>query len=420
MEASATDTTDEALVLGRYRLESRIASGGAGTVFAASDALSDDRVVVKYLDAADDTLAAFVRESRLALRLRHPGIVSCLNVGFDASSGLWLIVYERALGGSLRRILVQRPVMPISEVARLVAEVASALAYAHDQNVIHRDIKPENILAAETGDAAWMLTDFGAGRFLEDGTSSSSLVGSLAYMAPEALGRNAGAASDQYALGVVALEALLGKLPGRYEVLAFRAQHRDDHGPSGVIARMLAPSATDRFPHLAMAVRLMRRAEPKPFDAAALGDIGFLLDDDVVYRYVDGTPETLSRISGARRFERIDGEHVLLACPRRLTRLDSKHLHTLIAVQEPMRPWLATSVPTSLWATREQRLVLIDADGSEVADCVIPTTLHELMTPTAVRVGCSTPAGTVLLGVRGATKALHVRRDGLRLVPEVV
>jgi serine/threonine protein kinase len=147
------------LVLDRYRVGSRLAAGAAGTVVGAVDTEDERAVVVKFFDGSDDNFAAWVQEVRLAMRLRHPNIPACVNAGYDPAWGLSVLVFERALGGSLRRALVSGRSFTVDDHRRVLADVAAALVHAHAQGVIHRDVKPENILA-QTAEGAppWQLT----------------------------------------------------------------------------------------------------------------------------------------------------------------------------------------------------------------------------------------------------------------------
>ena len=106
--SAAAAGADEPLVLGRYQLGERIAAGAAGSVIAARDVRSDRQVVVKFFDASDDSYGPWADEMRLAMRLRHPNIVPCLNTGYDPTHRMWALVFERQQGGSLRRGLLER------------------------------------------------------------------------------------------------------------------------------------------------------------------------------------------------------------------------------------------------------------------------------------------------------------------------
>ncbi len=248
------------LVLDRYRMGVRIGAGASGSVFAAEDEQKHTKVVIKLFDGVMDGFSAWNDEMRLILRMSHPNIVPCLDVGFDQSLGMWTLVLERQEGGSLRRWMstpAQRQRLPVLSILR---DIASALAFVHEKGVIHRDVKPDNVLAQDrTLPTRWMLCDFGAGRFLPGGQNAVSLAGSLLYMAPEVLSGTASARSDQYSLGVMGIELLTGQTPTAEVVDQFRQAHAGEATLDGLVARLVQPEPEQRYP--ALSVFLARLAE---------------------------------------------------------------------------------------------------------------------------------------------------------------
>ncbi|MFL5807222.1 MAG: protein kinase domain-containing protein [Roseiflexaceae bacterium] len=202
----------------RYVPEERLAEGGQGEVYRGRDQLTGQIVAIKWLksELADrhvDLIARFVREGAVLRRLNHPNIVGILDT-FE-HSGRYAIVMEYVPGGSLRVLLEQVRVLPLSQVLALGLELADALSRAHHLGITHRDLKPENVLLA--GDGTPRLTDFGLARLEWDGarlTQSGTLFGSPAYMSPEAVrGEELDARSDIWSLGVVLYELLAGRRP---------------------------------------------------------------------------------------------------------------------------------------------------------------------------------------------------------------
>ena len=246
------------LVLGRYQLGARIGAGAAGSVFRAVDTRTSQDVVVKFFDGEEDGFPTWASEMRLVLRFKHGNIVSCLDTGFDESHRLWVLVFELAKGGSLRRALAAKRRFTTPQMARLLIDVGSALAYAHAQGVVHRDVKPENILAkTEDEHTSWLLTDFGAGRFLGRGEVARSLAGSVEYMAPEVLHRAATAASDQFSLGVLGVELMLGRLPDPEErEVLFESLHVRS-GLPGIFGRLVRSDPEQRFVDMAQVVAVL-------------------------------------------------------------------------------------------------------------------------------------------------------------------
>lgn len=208
-----------AAVAGLYRIESEIGRGGMSVVYRARDERLDRPVAVKVLppelthDPAIRT--RFTREAQMSAQLSHAHIVPIYDVG--ERDGLAYFVMAIVGGGNLANLLTREPRQSVDETRRLLAEIADALAYAHQRGVIHRDIKPDNILLDENNGRA-IVTDFGIARAIEASnrlTVTGIAVGTPAYMSPEqALGdKEVDGRSDLYSLGVLAYQMLTGRLP---------------------------------------------------------------------------------------------------------------------------------------------------------------------------------------------------------------
>jgi serine/threonine-protein kinase len=201
-------------------LEAELGGGGMSRVFVAHEASLGRKVVVKVLPpemAQAVSIDRFRREIQLAAQLQHPHIVPLLSAG--ETNGLPFFTMPYVRGESLRARLAKAGELPLSETIRILREVASALAYAHEAGIVHRDIKPENILIS--GGSA-VVTDFGVAKALTaSGGTSGSLtslgvaLGTPAYMAPEqaTADPNVDHRADIYSLGVVAYEMLTGVTP---------------------------------------------------------------------------------------------------------------------------------------------------------------------------------------------------------------
>ena len=207
------------LLAGRYRLESRIASGGFGAVWRGTDTILARSVAIKLLRAefAEDTatLRRFRDEARHTGSLAHQNIVRVYDYDAPGSVHPAFLVMEFVDGPSLAEVLADGPMEP-RKVMDLVAQAAAGLHAAHGSGLVHCDVKPGNILF--TPDGTVKLTDFGISRAVGSApvTASGALVGTPAYLAPERVARNRStAAGDLYALGVVAYECLAGELPFR-------------------------------------------------------------------------------------------------------------------------------------------------------------------------------------------------------------
>ncbi|HWU12188.1 MAG TPA: serine/threonine-protein kinase [Streptomyces sp.] len=213
--AQATASRCSAEVLnGRYRLDEFLGSGGAADVHRGFDLRLRRPVAVKVFrpDAGIDIdiEESLHSEAVILARLHHPGLVTAYDAG--QHDGRAFLVMQLIEGSTLKNRITQGPLSP-EATAALGAGLAHALAHAHEAGVVHRDVKPSNILL----DAAHHphLADFGISRLLDatTHTATGTLIGTAAYLSPEqVLGRPVGRPSDIYALGLVLLECLTGRL----------------------------------------------------------------------------------------------------------------------------------------------------------------------------------------------------------------
>jgi DNA-binding beta-propeller fold protein YncE/predicted Ser/Thr protein kinase len=234
--------------LAGYRIDALIARGGMGVVYRATHLALDRPVALKVIarDLAEKEgfRDRFLRESRLAARLDHPGVVPVFDAREEDGE---LIVAMRLVNGSDLRQLIDRegPLEPARAVA-LLGQVAEALDAAHAAGIVHRDVKPHNILVE--GDRAY-LTDFGLAKAVEESGvhSGASVVGTVEYMSPEQWrGASVGTAADVYSLGCVLYEALTGVVP--YARKAGDAEPELPKGLDAVIERAVAPDPAERYP----------------------------------------------------------------------------------------------------------------------------------------------------------------------------
>jgi eukaryotic-like serine/threonine-protein kinase len=195
---------------GRYRIDAFLAEGGFGRVYRGYDPELDRPVAVKVAKATAETSPDLLQEARRVAKLRHPGIVPIHDVGRD--EGVWFFVSDLIDGKNLADL--NRKPTP-AEAANIVAQVADALHYAHQQGFVHRDIKPSNILLDAQGRP--QVTDFGIAVTTEEiADRRIPRSGTLPYMAPEQVTGEVqliGPRTDVYALGVVLYELLTGRVP---------------------------------------------------------------------------------------------------------------------------------------------------------------------------------------------------------------
>ncbi|MBK1785941.1 protein kinase domain-containing protein [Prauserella cavernicola] len=204
------------LVAERYRLLAPIGRGGMGVVWRARDERLDRPVAVKVLlvdsGADEQAMRRAMREGRVAAKLRHPHAIMVHDV--VEHDGKPCLVMEFLPAKSLAAVLAERGPLPADEIARLGAQVASALAAAHAEGIVHRDVKPANVLLADDGTAK--IADFGISRAVGEATVTGAglIAGTPAYLAPEvAAGGEASFASDVFSLGATLYAALEGRPP---------------------------------------------------------------------------------------------------------------------------------------------------------------------------------------------------------------
>lgn len=205
-----------------YRIERELGRGGMGTVFLATDTSLDRPVAVKVmhpdLSVHGGITQRFLAEARMIAKLRHPNIVAVHTAG--EATGIFYYVMDHVPGESLRDRLNRAGKLPPGEAARIIGDIAEALAAAGHAGLVHRDIKPENILLDEATGRA-LLADFGIARVAAVDTSvqltgQGIAVGTPTYMSPEqAAGETVDNRSDLYGLGIVGYEMLAGHPPFR-------------------------------------------------------------------------------------------------------------------------------------------------------------------------------------------------------------
>ena len=214
--AAGEDLLEGALLDGRYRVATKIATGGTSTVYRGLDTRLDRPVALKVMDsryAGDQQfLTRFQLEARTVARLKDPGLVAVYDQGLDARHPF--LVMELVEGGTLRELLAERGPMPPHAVAAVLRPVLGGLAAAHRAGLVHRDVKPENVLISDEGEVK--IVDFGLVRAVAEAgiTSTSVILGTAAYLSPEQVrDGNASPRSDVYAAGIVAYELLTGQTP---------------------------------------------------------------------------------------------------------------------------------------------------------------------------------------------------------------
>lgn len=209
------------LIDDRFLIEKRIGSGGAGTVFLATDTKDDTKVAIKVLGRRgtydEASLRRFNQETRVTRYLRNEHIVRVFEYGIAEDHPFF--VMEHLSGGTLQDLLKEGPISE-EDVLKILLQVCEAVAYAHSQGVIHRDLKPHNIMFVDSSREKLKLLDFGVSKTTtwdidhEVLTTDGTLFGTPLYFAPERIdGKDADARSDIYSLGCVVYECLAGVPP---------------------------------------------------------------------------------------------------------------------------------------------------------------------------------------------------------------
>jgi predicted Ser/Thr protein kinase len=261
------------LIAGRYRIESELARGGIGVVYRARDERMGDRVIVIKVLLAKSTDSAWLQkkfedERKALVRLNHPNIVAALDCGV-LPNGQSFLVMEFVTGRSLRAWM-NDGLLPIDQVAEIVAQMGRALTAAHERGIHHRDLKPENVMLQELGEDQLMvkIIDFGIATVKETDDASThmtQIAGTPLFMAPEQLAGKPTAASDTYALAAITYEMLTGQAPFKpdsiYELIPLQREgvkHRPNElrtsrppvpaAAEDAVLKSLSFSAADRHP----------------------------------------------------------------------------------------------------------------------------------------------------------------------------
>lgn len=242
----------------RYEIIEIIARGGMATVYLAKDLRLAREVAVKIIHPhlSEDPVFRdkFFREARMLAKVNHANLVNIFDQGDDNGSAF--IVLELVQGITLRDAIKDLGALHTTQVLQVSKAMLSALAQAHSSGVVHRDLKPENVLLSDDGRIK--VTDFGLARELSSNTDTGSLVGTVAYLAPEVIRRGkAETPSDIYSFGIMLFEMLTGRQPFRGDdAIQIAFMHTSERVAS---AKTLNPKADNSLDQL-----MLWCTEPNP------------------------------------------------------------------------------------------------------------------------------------------------------------
>lgn len=243
---------------GKYVIHGELGRGGMARVFRATDRALQRQVALKILApqlASDpDSSQRFAREAITAANLRHPNIITIFDVG--EVDDLPYIAMEYIAGRTLQAVIDEHGAMGLGYAVALLAPIAEALDYAHQQHAVHRDIKPHNIML--NADGRIVLTDFGIAQAPSAGnqrlTRSGMFMGTPEYIAPEqAAGKPVDGRSDLYSLAIVAYEIITGNVPFHGTIPELLVAHAYNSPPAITSLKPDLPSPLDKVFERALA-----------------------------------------------------------------------------------------------------------------------------------------------------------------------
>ena len=263
-------------VLGRYEVEKELGRGAMGMVYLGRDPKIGRTVAIKTMaldqefdaENLDEVKQRFFREAETAGRLNHPNIVTIYDVGEEQD--LSYIAMDYIVGDPMSRFAEVEALLPVPTVLEICTQVAEALHYAHEHNVVHRDVKPGNIMyEGSTGHAT--VTDFGVACLTDASrTKTGTILGSPSYMSPEQLeGVRIDGRSDIFSLGVTLFELLTGRLPFVADSLSsLMYRIANESHPDPLKLRSDLPSCVRAIINRA----LQKKADRRYSDAAQMGN----------------------------------------------------------------------------------------------------------------------------------------------------
>ncbi|MFG6115178.1 Stk1 family PASTA domain-containing Ser/Thr kinase [Halobacillus sp. MO56] len=278
----------------RYLIKEMIGGGGMANVYLGKDTILEREVAIKVLRLEygndEEFIARFHREAQSATSLSHPNIVNIYDVGEE--DDIYYMVMEHIDGMTLKKYIQLHSPVDVTAAIDIMQQVTSAIAHAHDNEIVHRDIKPENILIDHYGQVK--VTDFGIAMALSATalTQTNSILGSVHYLSPEqARGGVATKKSDIYSMGIVMFELLTGRLPFSGEsAVSVALKHLQNDTPSlkrwnpdlpqsveNVVLKATAKDPLQRYAN----VHEMEDDMETALDPARMDEAPFVIEDDL-------------------------------------------------------------------------------------------------------------------------------------------
>ncbi len=259
--------------LGNYHLTRLLGRGGFAEVYLGEHLYLKNQAAIKVLrtSLSDEEVDQFLREAQTLARLNHPNIVRVID--FAVEHGTPFLVMEYAQRGTLRNMYPPGSFLSLETTVAYIKQIASALQYAHNHQVIHRDVKPENLLLNMQQQV--MLSDFGIALFTPSPQqlSTHEMAGTIPYMSPEQIHGRTGFASDQYSLAIIAYEWLCGVRPFdgapwqiAYQQVSVPPPCLREHDPSlpeaveAVVLKALAKDPRERYVSVQLFAQALERA----------------------------------------------------------------------------------------------------------------------------------------------------------------
>jgi hypothetical protein len=263
-----------------YEVEKELGRGGMAVVYRAREIELRRLVALKVLPpgmGSANMAERFRREARMAAALDHPNIIPIYRVG--QAAGTYYFAMRFVEGRAVDAIIEQQGALPIPVILQILRATASALAFAHERQIVHRDIKGANILVDHDGRV--LVSDFGIARASEEKTltASGSIIGTPHFMSPEQCsGQKVGPQSDQYSLGVLAFQMLTGQVPFDADSVITIIQHHyftpvpdvravREGVPEELLAAVYRALAKDQAQRYENTREMARALEAVPFSA---------------------------------------------------------------------------------------------------------------------------------------------------------